>query len=270
MAIRVEDIGKRFHIRQRSRILGLHEALEETVTAPLRALTSRLSRPSAEGAGQRRTAGQYLWALRHVSFAVSPGEALGIVGPNGAGKSVLLRVLSRVTRPTEGRAELHGRVGSILLVGTGFHPELTGRENIYLNGAILGLTKAAIDRKFDDIVAFAEVAPFLDTPLKHYSSGMQVRLGFAVAVHLDADILLIDEVLAVADEAFQQKCQQKLQQVKEAGRTVLIVSHNMELIQNLCARAILLEQGRILLDGPAEEVALHYLELSRARSGAGR
>jgi len=270
MAIRVEDIGKRFRIRQRSRILGLHEALEETVTAPLRALTSRLSRPSAGGADQRRTAGQYLWALRHVSFAVSPGEVLGIVGPNGAGKSVLLRILSRVTRPTEGRAELHGRVGSVLLVGTGFHPELTGRENIYLNGAILGLTKAAIDRKFDDIVAFAEVAPFLDTPLKHYSSGMQVRLGFAVAVHLDADILLIDEVLAVADEAFQQKCQQKLQQVKEAGRTVLIVSHNMELIQNLCARAILLEQGRILLDGPAEEVALHYLELSRARSSAGR
>jgi lipopolysaccharide transport system ATP-binding protein len=197
--------------------------------------------------------------LKDVSFEVEPGEVVGIIGRNGAGKSTLLKILSRITKPTEGMVEIHGRVGSLLEVGTGFHPELTGRENIYLNGSILGMRKAEIDRKFDEIVAFAEVEEFIDTPVKRYSSGMYVRLAFAVAAHLEPEILVIDEVLAVGDAAFQKKCLGKMGDVAKEGRTVLFVSHNMQAVQSLCRRAILIEAGRVVATGGAKAVVSRYL-----------
>lgn len=200
-----------------------------------------------------------IWALKNVSFEVNQGEILGIIGANGAGKSTLLKILSRITEPTEGRARLKGRVGTLLEVGTGFHPELTGRENIYLNAAILGMKKAEIDRKFDEIVAFAEVEKFIDTPVKHYSSGMHLRLGFAVAAHLDPEILVVDEVLAVGDAHFQNKCLGKMGDVAKQGRTVLFVSHNMPAIQVLCPKAILLTGGKIADYGAATDVCRGYL-----------
>ena len=201
------------------------------------------------------------WALRHVSFEVKKGEVLGIIGRNGAGKSTLLKILSRITEPTEGRVVLGGRIASLLEVGTGFHPELTGRENIFLNGAILGMTQREIRRKFDEIVAFAEVEKFLDTPVKHYSSGMYVRLAFAVAAHLEPEILVVDEVLAVGDAEFQKKCLGKMDEVsREQGRTVLFVSHNMEAVLRLCTRGILLESGRIRAMGDAKVVVPAYLQ----------
>ena len=207
------------------------------------------------------------WALKDVSFEVKQGEVIGIIGRNGAGKSTLLKILSRITEPTEGRVLLRGRVASLLEVGTGFHPELTGRENIFLNGAILGMTQREIRRKFDEIVAFAEIDKFLDTPVKHYSSGMYVRLAFAVAAHLEPEILVVDEVLAVGDAAFQEKCIGKMNSVAETeGRTVLFVSHNMAVIQHLCARAILIQSGRVSADGPPETVIGGYL--SDARIGS--
>jgi lipopolysaccharide transport system ATP-binding protein len=200
------------------------------------------------------------WALRDVTFDVQPGEVVGIVGRNGAGKSTLLKVLSRITEPSEGRAVLRGRVASLLEVGTGFHPELTGRENIYLNGAILGMKRAEIARKFDEIVEFAEVGPFLDTPVKRYSSGMYVRLAFAVAAHLEPEILVIDEVLAVGDAAFQKKCLGKIGDVAKAGRTVLFVSHNMAAVQTLCSRVVLLEEGRVVANGDPAPVLARYMQ----------
>jgi lipopolysaccharide transport system ATP-binding protein len=202
-----------------------------------------------------------------VSFSVRRGEVVGIIGRNGAGKTTLLKVLSRITEPTEGNAEIYGRVDSLLEVGTGFHPELTGRENIYLNGAILGMKKIEIKRKFDEIVAFAEVEKFIDTPVKHYSSGMYVRLAFAVAAHLEPEILLVDEVLAVGDYEFQKKCLGKMGEIGREGRTVLLVSHNMPSIVNLCQRAILLNAGKVVKDSQAVEVVQHYLATGRSAGG---
>lgn len=209
--------------------------------------------------GEPRAARDTIWALRDVSFAADEGEVIGVIGRNGAGKSTLLKILSRITEPTRGRARLHGRVGSLLEVGTGFHPELTGRENVFLNGAILGMGRTEIGRKLDEIVAFAEVAKFLDTPVKRYSSGMYVRLAFAVAAHLDTDVLIVDEVLAVGDARFQRKCLQKMQDVSILGRTVLFVSHNLSTVTRLCPRTILLEGGAVVADGPSHEVARKYM-----------
>ena len=200
-----------------------------------------------------------LWALRDVSFDVSDGEALGVIGHNGAGKSTLLKVLSRITRPTSGSAEIRGRVGSLLEVGTGFHNELTGRENIYLNGAVLGMKRSEIEKKFDEIVAFSEMEKFLDTPVKHYSSGMYMRLAFAVAAHLEPEVLIVDEVLAVGDIGFQKKCLQKMRDVGESGRTVLFVSHDMNAITRLCSRVIWLKEGSIAGDGDAAAIVAEYL-----------
>src|SRR5438132_1504930 len=214
--IKVEHLSKRYRIGARQRHTSLREALVEMVRAPLDRL----------GNG-RSSAAETIWALKDVSFAVAPGEVVGIIGRNGAGKSTLLKILARVTKPTTGRVALNGRVGSLLEVGTGFHSELTGRENIYLNGAILGMTKGEIEKKFDEIVAFAETESYLDTPVKHYSSGMTVRLAFAVAAHLEPEILIIDEVLAVGDVTFQKKCLGKMNEVARAGRTVLFVSHDI-------------------------------------------
>src|SRR5690606_2846475 len=201
-----------------------------------------------------------------VSFEVKHGEVLGIIGRNGAGKSTLLKILSSITEPTAGYVDVYGRVGSLLEVGTGFHPELSGRENIYLNGAILGMRRAEIDRKFDEIVAFSEIEPFIETPVKHYSSGMYIRLAFAVAAHLEPEILIVDEVLAVGDAAFQQKCLGKMDDVAQKGRTVLFVSHNMTAMQTLCQRVMLLEKGRVVEDGDATTVIQRYLQ-SDARQG---
>lgn len=207
-----------------------------------------------------------LWALNGVSFDIRHGETVGVIGRNGAGKSTLLKVLTRITEPSRGRAELYGRVGSLLEVGTGFHPELSGRENIFLNGAILGMQRSEILRKFDEIVAFAEIERFIDTPVKFYSSGMYVRLAFAVAAHLEPEILIVDEVLAVGDVRFQKKCLNKMQDVGSEGRTVIFVSHNMSAITRLCSRCILLDQGQVLVDGPSHQVAGVYLSAGQGTS----
>jgi lipopolysaccharide transport system ATP-binding protein len=211
-----------------------------------------------------------IWALRDVSFDVRPGEVIGIVGGNGAGKSTLLKILSRITEPTSGTAEIHGRVGSLLEVGTGFHPELTGRENLYLNGAILGMRRAEIARKFDEIVAFAGVDAFIDTPVKHYSSGMYVRLAFAVAAHMEPEILVVDEVLAVGDVHFQKKCIGKMDDVSRQGRTILFVSHNLDAVQRLCTRGLLIERGHLVADGPIENVVAQYRSSASAGDGLGQ
>jgi lipopolysaccharide transport system ATP-binding protein len=220
------------------------------LAAPFRKLSKR-DDPSPES--------KLLWALKDVSFEIRGGDAVGIIGRNGAGKTTLLKILSRITEPTEGRAMLDGRVGSLLEVGTGFHPELTGRENVYLNGAILGMSRSDITKRFDEIVAFAEVDAFLDTPVKRYSSGMQVRLAFAVAAHLEPEILIVDEVLAVGDAAFQRKCLGKMSDVASENRTVLFVSHNMSVVSRLCERGIWLDGGKIAAHGPMEEVVRRYL-----------
>jgi lipopolysaccharide transport system ATP-binding protein len=222
--------------------------------------------PSRNGNGLHSTAKSFL-ALNNVSFEVKQGEVVGIIGRNGAGKSTLLKVLSRITEPTAGRVEITGRVASLLEVGTGFHPELSGRENIFLNGAILGMTRAEIKKKFDEIVAFAEVEKFLDTPVKRYSSGMYVRLAFAVAAHLDPEILIVDEVLAVGDAQFQKKCLGKMQEVSKGGRTVLFVSHNMEVVLKLCTRGIMLAMGQVFATGEANEVTSIYLEEQMSSAG---
>jgi lipopolysaccharide transport system ATP-binding protein len=256
IAIRVAGLGKRYRIG---------------APRPPRTLRETISQSGAKIVGlfqgRNGTEENHIWALKGVSFEIKRGEVVGIIGRNGAGKSTLLKILSRITEPTEGFAELHGRVGSLLEVGTGFHPELTGRENIYLNGAILGMRKAEIQRKFDEIVAFAEVEKFIDTAVKHYSSGMYVRLGFAVAAHFQPEILVVDEVLAVGDVAFQKKCLGKLEQVARESRTVLLVSHNMFSLQNLCAKGILLETGKITADGPIATVIGKYLEFEKGMSG---
>ena len=250
IAITAEGLGKRYRIGVLARQTTLGERLTHTMTAPARWLSP--DRKGSSG-GQRD-----FWALRDVSFKLRRGEVVGLIGRNGAGKSTLLKILSRVTHPTVGRAEIHGRVGSLLEVGTGFHPELTGRENTYLNGAILGMGKKEINRKFDEIVAFAEVGDFIDTPLKHYSSGMQMRLAFAVAAHLEPETLLIDEVLAVGDMAFQKKCLGKMGEVASGGRTIIFVSHQLNQIRRLCEKVIWLDQGKIFQAGPTPEVAGAY------------
>jgi homopolymeric O-antigen transport system ATP-binding protein len=249
-SIILEDLGKRYsvHSRQGARE-GMRHALEGAVRRPLHALRALAARKLQE---------QDFWALRHVSVAIQPGEVIGIVGRNGAGKSTMLKLLSRITVPTEGRIRLRGRLGSLLEVGTGFHQELTGRENIFMNGAILGMSRAEIVRMFDEIVAFSEIEQFLDTPVKRYSSGMYVRLAFAVAAHLEPDILVIDEVLAVGDGAFQKKCLSKMDSFAQSGRTILFVSHNMEAVRSLCDRGLWMKEGRLHQDGPIDTVLDDY------------
>jgi lipopolysaccharide transport system ATP-binding protein len=251
-AITIEGISKCYQIGLRAE---KYLTLRDTIMAAVKAPFQRMAGLAGKGPEQ----GQF-WALKDVSFDVKHGEVIGIIGRNGAGKSTLLKILSRITEPTEGRARLRGRVSSLLEVGTGFHPELTGRENIYLNGAILGMRKAEIDRKFDEIVAFAETEQFLDTPVKRYSSGMHVRLAFAVAAHLEPEILIIDEVLAVGDQEFQKKCLGRIQQVSQGdGRTVLFVSHNIGAVRNLCDRAVYLRNGSVVEVGEADAVVDTYL-----------
>ncbi len=258
--IKVEGLGKQYRIGLvTDRNPTLRDAIVNAAAAPYRRLKHR-------GASTgRRT--QTMWAMRDISFEVHAGDRVGIIGRNGAGKSTLLKVLTRITHPTEGRAELHGTVGSLLEVGTGFHPELTGRENIYLNGAILGMPRAEVRSKFGRIVEFSEIGKYLDTPVKRYSSGMYVRLAFAVAAHLEPDILVVDEVLAVGDLEFQKKCLGRMGEVAREGRTVLFVSHNMGAISTLCSRAILLEQGRLIADGPTQEVVGTYISRGMDLSG---
>jgi len=255
IAIRVENLSKQYHIGgPQARYKTIRESLTKAVQAPFRRLASVVRGQSSA------VSNETIWALKDVSFEVKRGEVVGIIGRNGAGKSTLLKILSRITEPTEGRAEIHGRVGSLLEVGTGFHPELTGRENISLNGAILGMKRAEIERKFDEIVAFAEIEKFIDTPVKHYSSGMHVRLAFAVAAHLEPEILLVDEVLAVGDTAFQKKCLGKMGDVARGGRTVLFVSHNMAAVENLCQRGVVLDQGQATFIGSQSEAIAQYLK----------
>jgi homopolymeric O-antigen transport system ATP-binding protein len=253
-AIRVEGIGKRYRIGAAGRRpQTLREALANLLAAPFRRLRQLGPLRGTEAAGQ------LFWALQDISFELKPGEVLGLVGRNGAGKSTLLKILSRITTPTTGYADVFGRVGSLLEVGTGFHPELTGRDNVYLNGAVLGMSRDYIDTRFDEIVEFAGVGRLLDTPVKHYSSGMSLRLAFAVAAHLEAEILIVDEVLAVGDAEFQKRCLGKMSSVAGEGRTILFVSHNLNAIQRMCPRSILLEGGRIVADGPTREVLARYL-----------
>lgn len=251
-AIRVHNLSKRYRIGQRAPYLAFRDVLASGMAR----VAGWITRDRGSEAPLRR---QFLWALKGVSFEAGQGEVIGIVGRNGSGKTTLLKILSQITAPTGGYAELCGRVSSLLEVGTGFHPELSGRENVYLNGAILGMKKLEIDRLFDQIVAFAEVEAFLDTPLKYYSSGMSVRLAFAVAAHLQPEILLVDEVLAVGDAAFQKKCLGKLHEVARQGRTVLFVSHHMPAVLSLCQRALLVEEGIITQDGHPQEVVERYL-----------
>ena len=253
VALSVQNLSKSFRIAHRRAGLPGYQTLhDELVTLPRR-LLNRLK-------GNGRSTSETFWALNDVSFDVKTGEALGIIGSNGAGKSTLLKILNRITEPTRGGVDIYGRVGALLEVGTGFHPELTGRENIFLNGAILGMSRAEIRKKFDEIVAFAEVEKFLDTPVKRYSSGMYVRLAFAVAAHLDPEILLIDEVLAVGDAEFQKKCLEKMENVAtKEGRTVIFVSHDMDAICHLCSRCILLKQGELAKSGNATDVVAAYL-----------
>ena len=255
--ISVENLSKTYRLGQIG--TGTFSRDLELWWARLRGKPNPLLKIGQEDHGNR--AGEIIWALKDVSFTVEQGEVLGIIGRNGAGKSTLLKILSRVTAPTSGCVKVKGRIASLLEVGTGFHPELTGRENIYLNGAILGMTKAEIARKFDEIVAFAEIEKFIDTPVKRYSSGMYVRLAFAVAAHLESEILLVDEVLAVGDADFQKKCLGKMGDVaSKEGRTVLFVSHNMNMITRLCTRAILLNQGQIINQGETEKIVKYYLQ----------
>ena len=251
VAIRVDSLGKRYRIGAHRREANSRlQSFGRWMLSPFSYLSTTVREASPE---------ETLWALRDISFEVQRGEVLGVIGLNGAGKSTLLKILSRITEPTEGRAEIHGRVASLLEVGTGFHQEMTGRENIYMNGSILGMRKEEIDRKFDEIVEFAEVERFIDTPVKRYSTGMYVRLAFAVAAHLEPEILLVDEVLAVGDVGFQRKCLGKMEDVSKGGRTVLFVSHNMGTISTLCGRAALLNGGQLEFVGPVQEAVSTYL-----------
>ena len=253
--IKVTNVGKQYRIGPRQEVYG---SLRENVTTALRAPLKHLRRNG-------QAASEKFWALREINFEVQPGEILGIIGRNGAGKSTLLKVLARITEPTTGRVELYGRLGSLLEVGTGFHAELTGRENIYLNGSILGMSRREIETKFDEIVAFSEVEKFLDTPVKRYSSGMYVRLAFAVAAHLEPEILVVDEVLAVGDVAFQRKCLGKMEDVSRHGRTVLFVSHNMQAIRSLCNKAMWLREGQLHSIGESGAIVEAYLQATFRR-----
>lgn len=262
IVIRTEKLGKKYALGERERYLALRDLLARAVMAPARVLAKR-SLPSLNGnhrAGDHKNGDRaHIWALKDTSLEIRRGEVVGLIGRNGAGKSTLLKILSRITKPTTGCAEIYGRVGSLLEVGTGFHPELTGSENIYLCGAILGMSKREIIHKFDEIVAFAEVEKFITTPVKHYSSGMYVRLAFSVAAHLEPEILLVDEVLAVGDASFQKKCLGKMGEVSREGRTILFVSHNMAAVKALCSRAILMKDGEAAASGPVMEVVNDYL-----------
>jgi lipopolysaccharide transport system ATP-binding protein len=269
--IKVENLSKQYRLGAAQGYKTFREAIANITKAPLHRLKQVFGNsdnddnpmPHALGSLQSPD-GDLIWALKDVSFDVKQGEVVGIIGRNGAGKSTLLKILSRITEPTKGRVELKGRVGSLLEVGTGFHPELTGHENIYLYGAILGMDRWEVTRKFDEIVAFAEIEKFVETPVKRYSSGMYMRLAFAVAAHLEPEILLVDEVLAVGDVAFQKKCLGKMGDVSKEGRTVFFVSHNMAAVSRLCDRSLLLDQGKVLNDGPSEKVIATYL-----RTGIG-
>jgi lipopolysaccharide transport system ATP-binding protein len=268
LAVRVQDLSKQYRIGAALRAPGVggYLTLRDVLLERLRASVRKFTAPPRDAAadGDNNT----IWALQDVTLEIKSGEVVGIIGRNGAGKSTLLKILSRITEPTTGFAETYGRVGSLLEVGTGFHPELTGRENIFLNGAILGMKRAEIARKFDDIVAFAELERFIDTAVKHYSSGMYMRLAFAVAAHLEPEILLVDEVLAVGDSRFQRKCLNKMQTVGQEGRTVLFVSHNMPAVTRLCERVILLDGGRVVHDGPARGVVGLYMSSESGTAAA--
>ena len=250
-AISISNLGKSYILNHQKR--SSYKTLSESLVAGLKRLTGRDGRKNK---GSRET----FWALKNISFDVKRGEVIGIIGKNGAGKSTLLKILSRITEPTSGHAEIYGRVGSLLEVGTGFHPELTGRENIYLNGTLLGMRKKQIDKVFDEIVDFAEISRFIDTPVKRYSSGMYVRLAFAVAAHIQPEVLIIDEVLAVGDLAFQEKCLGKMRDIGSSGRTILFVSHNMDAVQALCTRAIVIHGGKIRFDGTPIEAKEYYMQ----------
>jgi lipopolysaccharide transport system ATP-binding protein len=258
LVLRAEHLRKRYRIGQREPYRALRDVLSDLLLLPLHLARRRRMHLETE----------YVWAVDDVSFDVRRGEVLGLIGANGAGKSTLLKLLSRITEPTDGRIAIQGRVGSLLEVGTGFHPELTGRENIYLNGTILGMRKAEIDRRFDEIVEFSGVARFLDTPVKRYSSGMQVRLAFAVAAHLEPEILLVDEVLAVGDAQFQQRCLGKMKDVTREGRTVIFVSHNLAAVRNLCPRALVLDDGALVFDGETDAAIERYLGAGRGAATA--
>ena len=256
LAIRLDGISKLYELGTGDRYKALRDTLSSLVTAPLRALRR----------GGDRTRPDTLWALRDLTYQVQRGEVVGVIGRNGAGKSTMLKILARITEPTSGTAEIHGRVGSLLEVGTGFHPELTGRENIFLNGAILGMRRTEIRGKFDEIVQFAELERFIDTPVKRYSSGMYMRLAFAVAAHLEPEILLVDEVLAVGDAEFQRRCLGRMEDLSASGRTVVFVSHQMQAVAQLCDRAIWLDHGQVEREGPASDIVAEYLQ---AGYGAG-
>ncbi len=257
--ITVDNLGKSYRIgRARQKPQTIRQAMKQMVGAPFSYLAERLRDPSEA---------EILWAIRGVSFEIKRGEVLGIIGRNGAGKSTLLKILSRITDPTEGRARIRGRVNSLLEVGTGFHPELTGRENIYMNAAMHGMRREEIHRKIDEIICFAEIEKFIETPVKRYSSGMYMRLAFAVAAHLEPDVLLVDEVLAVGDVSFQKKCLGKMESVAKEGRTVLFVSHHMPAITTLCSRIVLLEEGRVKADGPTADVLPLYIQSAAVSRG---
>ena len=263
-AIQVSNLSKLYRLGARQQAYHtLRESIVEAVAAPFQRLRELFSRPTVP-VGEARIEGDAFWALRDVSFDIHPGEVVGVIGRNGAGKSTLLKIISRITEPTSGRVVLKGRVGSLLEVGTGFHPELTGRENIFMNGSILGMSRREIAQKFDEIVAFSEVDDFLDTPVKRYSSGMYVRLAFAVAAHLEPEILIVDEVLAVGDAAFQRKCLGRMREVSKHGRTVIFVSHNMAAIETLCNQVIYLDGGKLVNKGDTKEQIQSYYQHAEA------
>jgi lipopolysaccharide transport system ATP-binding protein len=259
--IQVRNLSKQYRVGRISRANPtIRDILARTIKSPFK------------GHGSESGQDDFLWALQDISFAVEPGEVVGVIGRNGAGKSTLLKILSRIIKPTGGEVDIYGRVGSLLEIGTGFHPDLTGRENIYLNGAIIGMKREEIRRKFDEIVAFAEVERFLETPVKYYSSGMYLRLAFAVAGHFEPEILILDEVLAVGDAAFRKKCLEKMREISRDGRTVVYVSHDLMSVQQLCDRTLLIESGRLLADGKTETVSAQYLRniagIEDAQTGA--
>ena len=247
--IKVEHLSKQYRI---GALPAGHVTFRETVATTVTTTLKRV-------AGASKPKNQRIWALKDISLEIQPGEVVGLIGHNGAGKSTLLKILSRIVQPTTGRFELYGRVGSLLEVGTGFHPDLSGRDNVFLNGAILGMKRSVIEERFDEIIAFSEIEEFMETPVKWYSSGMYMRLAFSVAVHMDTEILFVDEVLAVGDVAFQQKCLNKIQAIMQEGRTIIFVSHNMAAVAQLCKRVILIDHGHIVHDGPSEEVISAYL-----------
>jgi lipopolysaccharide transport system ATP-binding protein len=256
--IKVEDLCKQYRINSREKTMLRYDTLRESIVTNIRVPLSRIM-------GSHHSHKETLWALKNISFEVQPGEVLGIIGPNGAGKSTLLQILSRIIEPSSGFVELYGKVGSLLEIGTGFHPDLTGRENVYLNGAVLGMSRKEINSKFDEIVAFSGVERFLETAVKRYSSGMYVRLAFSVAAHLNPEILIIDEVLAVGDAEFQKKCFDKMAEVIKSGRTILLVTHSMQMITQLCQNALLIKDGMLQKAGSAEDVVNYYYSISDAR-----